>query len=37
MRVIAIEVHDYVSGRAPTEIWEITAGEWRLERTTCHF
>jgi RimJ/RimL family protein N-acetyltransferase len=29
MRVIAIEERDYVSGRLPTEIREITAEEWR--------
>lgn len=29
MRVIATEERDYVSGRFPSEIWEITAGEWR--------
>ena len=28
MRVIAVEERDYVSGRLPTEIWEITAEEW---------
>ena len=29
MRVVAVEERDYVSGRLPTEIWEITAEEWR--------
>jgi ribosomal-protein-alanine N-acetyltransferase len=29
MRVIATEDRDYVSGRFPSEIWEITADEWR--------
>jgi len=29
MRVIATIESDYVSGRLPTEIWEITAAEWR--------
>ena len=29
MRLIAIEERDYVSGRLPSEIWEITAEEWR--------
>jgi RimJ/RimL family protein N-acetyltransferase len=29
MRVIATEDRDYVSGRRPSEIWEITAEEWR--------
>lgn len=29
MRVVGTEERDYVSGRLPGEIWEITAGEWR--------
>ena len=29
MRLIGIEDHDFVSGRLPTEIWEITREEWR--------
>ena len=32
MRVIATEERDYVSGRFPSEIWEITAEEWRARR-----
>ncbi len=32
MRVIATEDRDYVSGRFPSEIWEITADEWRTRR-----
>jgi len=32
MRVIAETEKDYVSGRLPTEIWEITADEWRRRR-----
>ena len=28
MRVIAVEERDYVSGRLPGEVWEITAEEW---------
>jgi ribosomal-protein-alanine N-acetyltransferase len=32
MRVAAIEERDYVSGRLPTEVWEITAEEWRRHR-----
>lgn len=28
MRVIAVEERDYVSGRLPSETWEITAVEW---------
>jgi [ribosomal protein S5]-alanine N-acetyltransferase len=29
MRLVATEERDYVSGRLPSEIWEITAEEWR--------
>lgn len=29
MRLVALEERDYVGGRFPTEIWEITAEEWR--------
>jgi ribosomal-protein-alanine N-acetyltransferase len=29
MRVIATEEHEFVSGRLPAEIWEITTEEWR--------
>jgi [ribosomal protein S5]-alanine N-acetyltransferase len=32
MRVIATEERDYVSGRLLSEIWEITAEEWREKR-----
>ena len=32
MRVVATEDRDYVSGRFPSEIWEITADEWRARR-----
>jgi RimJ/RimL family protein N-acetyltransferase len=32
MRVIATEDRDYVSGRLPSEIWEITAEEWDRRR-----
>ena len=32
MRVIATEEREYVSGRLLTEIWEITAAEWRARR-----
>jgi ribosomal-protein-alanine N-acetyltransferase len=32
MRVVAAEERDYVSGRFQTEIWEITAEEWRARR-----
>jgi RimJ/RimL family protein N-acetyltransferase len=30
MRVIAIMERDYVCGRLPAELWEITAEEWRI-------
>ena len=33
MRLVARAEHDYVSGRLPTEIWEITAEEWNARRT----
>ena len=29
MRLVAVEDRDYVSGRLPSELWEITAEEWR--------
>ena len=32
MRVIARDERDYVGGRFPTELWEITADEWRARR-----
>jgi RimJ/RimL family protein N-acetyltransferase len=32
MRVIATVERDYVSGRLPAEIWEISAEEWRKRR-----
>jgi RimJ/RimL family protein N-acetyltransferase len=32
MRVIDTKESDYVSGRLPTEVWEITADEWRAWR-----
>ena len=31
MRIVGIEDHDLVSGRAPAEIWEITADEWHAK------
>jgi len=34
MRMVALEERDYVSGRLPTEIWEITAEEWNA-RSKC--
>jgi RimJ/RimL family protein N-acetyltransferase len=35
MRVVAVEERDYVSGRFLTEIWEITAEEWRAHRAAA--
>ena len=32
MRVIATVERDYVCGRLPAQIWEITAEEWRARR-----
>ena len=32
MRVVATEERDYVSGRLPGEIWEITSAEWRRRK-----
>jgi RimJ/RimL family protein N-acetyltransferase len=32
MSVIETKESDYVSGRLPTEVWEITAEEWRAWR-----
>jgi len=32
MRVVGVEERDYVSGRYLTEVWEITAEEWRVRR-----
>jgi [ribosomal protein S5]-alanine N-acetyltransferase len=32
MRVVAVEERDYVGGRFLSEIWEITAEEWRAHR-----
>lgn len=34
MRVIAECEREYVSGRLPSRIWEITAEEWRRQRAT---
>jgi RimJ/RimL family protein N-acetyltransferase len=36
MRLVGMEMREYVSGRLPGEIWEITAEEWRARRC-CHF
>ena len=32
MRIVATEDRDYVSGRLPSEVWEITAEEWRARK-----
>jgi len=32
MRIIGTEEREYVSGRLPTEIWEITADEWHARK-----
>jgi [ribosomal protein S5]-alanine N-acetyltransferase len=32
MRLVGTEMRDYVSGRLLSEIWEITAEEWRARR-----
>ncbi len=32
MRLVATEYRDYVSGRFPSEIWEITTEEWRARK-----
>ncbi|HEX9200952.1 MAG TPA: GNAT family N-acetyltransferase [Acidobacteriaceae bacterium] len=34
MRIIEIKENDYISGRLPTEVWAITAEEWRRHRTS---
>jgi len=32
MRVVAQDEREYISGRFPTEVWEITAEEWRASK-----
>jgi hypothetical protein len=32
MRMVATEERNFVSGRLPCEIWEITAEEWHKAR-----
>ena len=32
MRLVDVIEKDYVSGRLPSEVWEITAGEWRSRK-----
>jgi ribosomal-protein-alanine N-acetyltransferase len=34
MHIIETKESDYISGRLPTEIWAITAEEWRRHRAT---
>ncbi len=34
MRIVATGESDYVSGRLPSEIWEITAEEWRARKSS---
>ena len=33
MRMVGIEERDFVCGRLPAEIWEITAEEWRTRKS----
>ena len=35
MRVVAVEEKDFVSGRYLSEVWEITAEEWRAHRAAA--
>jgi [ribosomal protein S5]-alanine N-acetyltransferase len=37
MRIVERGERDYVSGRFPTEIWEITAAEWALRKNRTTF
>jgi hypothetical protein len=32
MRIVSREERDYLIGRLPSEIWEITAEEWRARQ-----
>ena len=34
MRIVETKDSDYISGRLPTEVWAITAEEWRRRRAT---
>ena len=34
MRLVGFAERDYVSGRLPGEVWELTAEEWRGHRAT---
>jgi RimJ/RimL family protein N-acetyltransferase len=33
MRFVGTEESDFVSGRLPTEVWELTADEWRAQKS----
>ena len=35
MRIIVTEQRDYVTGRLPSEIWEMTSEEWRARRAAA--
>jgi len=35
MRVVSTGEREFVSGRLPAEIWEISADEWRARRSTA--
>jgi RimJ/RimL family protein N-acetyltransferase len=34
MRIVEVKESEYVSGRLQTQVWEITAEEWRAWRET---
>jgi [ribosomal protein S5]-alanine N-acetyltransferase len=34
MRIVSTGESDYVCGRLPSEIWEITAEEWRAHKSS---
>jgi hypothetical protein len=36
MHIIETKASDYISGRLPTEVWSITAEEWRRHRASTH-
>jgi [ribosomal protein S5]-alanine N-acetyltransferase len=36
MRIVSTGESEYVSGRLPSEIWEITAEEWRARKSSKH-
>jgi RimJ/RimL family protein N-acetyltransferase len=35
MRVVAVMERDYVCGRLPTELWEISSSEWRSRKQSA--